>query len=466
MKKILILFQSLIFLIPFLTAQDDIDYDDVIYDQNIAGVEFRLRGQFAGYPMLNMRGGSALTLSFDDFSEENRYLNYKIILCNADWTPSEEEDSYYLNGFNDNEIEDFEFSFNTRANFVNYRLHLPNDDVRIIQPGNYILYVYDSDLELPVLSRRFLVLQEKFDVNATVVTPSMVDKSRSHHEIDFEINTANQKIVNPDAELNIYVLQNWRWADAIKNLPPRFSKPGLINYDYNNKIVFPASNEFRSVDARSFEYLSPDMEHIDVFDDGYGIHMKIDPSRAYSVHYNIFDLNGDYLIQNFEEARRNSRSLFDNDAIRAGELAPTTTNQLEAEQMVEANFELDVENMRENKLRSDYCNVYFQLSAKQEVYNKDVYVVGQFSNWKPLEANRMIYDPTVQKYKGDVELKQGYYNYLYATVPKGESALDLTELEGSYFETTNEYIILVYHRGPGDRHDRLFGYRSIFSSQN
>ena len=30
-----------------------------------------------------------------------------------------------------------------------------------------------------------------------------------------------------------------------------------------------------------------------------------------------------------------------------------------------------------------------------------------------------------------------------------------TVFEGSYYETENDYMVLVYYRGPGDRYDRL-----------
>jgi len=464
MKRILLLCQFSLILALALSAQDNIKYDDVVYDQDIGAVEFRMRGQFLQYPMMNLKGGGALTLSFDDFSDDARFLNYKLIPCNADWTPAELEDAEYLNGFNDNEIDDFELSLNTRAKFINYRVHIPNEDVKIIQPGNYIIYVYDTDTDFPVFTKRFLVLDETFVINPEIVAPSMVEFRRTHHEIDFEIITGNRTITNPDAQLNIYVLQNWRWDNAITNLSPRFTKPGVLNYDYNNKIVFEAGNEFRSIDARSFDYLSPMMKHIDVFDDGFGVHIKMDRSRYNAPFYTYNDINGDYVIQNYDEAARNARrnlQLTDgNTELRA----PSTNNQLEAEEVILENFELDIENLRENKLRCDYGNFYFQLEALQELYDTDVYVVGQFCNWKLLEENRMTYNVTENVYNATVELKQGYYNYMYAAVPKGKTKINLSELEGSHFETNNEYIILVYYRGIGDRHDRLLGYRSIFST--
>ena len=76
----------------------------------------------------------------------------------------------------------------------------------------------------------------------------------------------------------------------------------------------------------------------------------------------------------------------------------------------------------------------------------------------------MIYNESTRTYKGTIELKQGYYDYMYAQVAKGKNEIKLQETEGSHYETRNEYIILVYQRAIGDRHDRLVGYRTILSS--
>ncbi len=445
----------MIFSLSFAQSQDNIDYEDKNYDSTIGNVEFRYRGQQTRYPMMNLNGRTKLVLNFDDFRDEIRYLYYKVILCNADWTPSDLDETNYIKGFNDNEIEDSEFSFNTRAEFANYQLELPNEDIEITLSGNYLLYVYDSDTDEPVLTKRFLVLDEKFVVNSKVVPTAMVDKRNTHHEIDFEIQTLGENVSNPEKQLNVVVLQNWRWDKAIRNLTPRFAQKDLLNFDYTNKILFDAGNEFRWVDLRSMRFLSPGMEHIDILNDGYGVRMKMDKSRGDQVYFNYNDLNGDHVILNTDDP--NIRDTF--------QFRSSSNNQLEVEQATMANFDLDVKRIRNNMLRADYANVYLKLAALQELYQTDIYIVGTFCNWKLLEENRMIYDVSNNWYAGAVELKQGYYDYAYATVEKGKNEYTLMDLEGSHFETENEYIVLVYFRGTTDRHDRLIGYRSIFSGR-
>ena len=58
----------------------------------------------------------------------------------------------------------------------------------------------------------------------------------------------------------------------------------------------------------------------------------------------------------------------------------------------------------------------------------------------------MKYDSVAQKYYNKVNLKQGYYNYIF--VNKNGEKIDARKIEGSHFDANNEYIIKVYYRDP------------------
>ena len=75
----------------------------------------------------------------------------------------------------------------------------------------------------------------------------------------------------------------------------------------------------------------------------------------------------------------------------------------------------------------------------------------------------MIYNPETASFEKSLLLKQGYYNYIYAYVPGGSKSADHTNLEGSFWETDNDYQIFVYYRDIAGRFDRLVGYTQINS---
>ena len=77
----------------------------------------------------------------------------------------------------------------------------------------------------------------------------------------------------------------------------------------------------------------------------------------------------------------------------------------------------------------------------------------------------MIYDETVRAYKATILMKQGYYNYQYVVVDPKSTKPDLTRLEGSHRDTSNDYLILVYHRNFSDNYDQLIGLTYVYSNR-
>ena len=76
------------------------------------------------------------------------------------------------------------------------------------------------------------------------------------------------------------------------------------------------------------------------------------------------------------------------------------------------------------------------------------------------DENKLEYVKSASAYKGKILFKQGVFDYYYALVDKDDN-IDLSAMEGSWFETQNNYMILVYERSFGGRYDKLVGIRII-----
>ena len=76
----------------------------------------------------------------------------------------------------------------------------------------------------------------------------------------------------------------------------------------------------------------------------------------------------------------------------------------------------------------------------------------------------MYYDADRRAYRCQALLKQGFYNYAYAVNMQGKDYADLSFLEGSHWQTENDYQILVYNREIGSRYDRLVGFATFSSN--
>ena len=109
-------------------------------------------------------------------------------------------------------------------------------------------------------------------------------------------------------------------------------------------------------------------------------------------------------------------------------------------------------------MSSDYANVLFTLYSPQEL-SGDVYLTGALNDWQLKEEYKMAYNPAVNGYVLKVLLKQGYYEYAYATAmdQKGVRIADMSETEGNSQETQNNYTVIIYYRPFGARYDQVIG---------
>ena len=238
------LFISLFFFLVISSGycqQNNYYYENAIFREEIKSVQFQREGFDLSNPILELNGGSALLLSFDDLSGELRNYNYTIVHCDASWNESYIMQDEYLEGFPDNSIDDYANSFNTSFRYINYQIHIPNEDVTIKLSGNYILLVYEgNDKNNLVLSRRFYVKETKVTIDGLVKRSTLDAFQGEHQEVDFSVLHPSFKIDHPAQDVKVVVMQNNRWDNAITNLKPLFIRDGELVYDYDRENVFEA----------------------------------------------------------------------------------------------------------------------------------------------------------------------------------------------------------------------------------
>ncbi|MCR4799455.1 MAG: DUF5103 domain-containing protein, partial [Bacteroidales bacterium] len=111
---------------------------------------------------------------------------------------------------------------------------------------------------------------------------------------------------------------------------------------------------------------------------------------------------------------------------------------------------------------ADYADVKFTLPYHRNYYDTlDLYVFGGFNDWKLNDENKMTYNEERQQYEASILLKQGYYNYKYVKASADFKTIDETDIDGSFYQTENEYEIFVYFYDYALGYDRCIGYKRI-----
>jgi hypothetical protein len=78
------------------------------------------------------------------------------------------------------------------------------------------------------------------------------------------------------------------------------------------------------------------------------------------------------------------------------------------------------------------------------------------------EENKMTYNKDRQAFEASILLKQGFYNYCFASP---NNVLEKKSVDGSFFTTENEYTILIYYQPFGQRTVKIIGAATVFSKK-
>ncbi len=387
--------------------------EEVNPPENIRTIIFRgpTEDQF---PVIQL--GETMTLEFDDLTAKEQDYYYKIIHCDYDWTPSQLLKSQYLSGADNQRIIDYENSYTTLQPYSNYRLTIPNENVRLKVSGNYVLEVYNSYGDLQ-FSRRFVVYRDAVRVAGTVKRSRDFNFLNEKQVVQFNINTAGFPVVNPKNEVKVAILQNHFWPTALYNIKPQFTIGTELVYKYDKETSFFGGNEylnFDTKDLRSPTFAISKVEFRDLYH-----HILFTNEFRNDRPYTYFpDINGDFVV----------RTLQGDDVSREAE----------------------------------YSMVHFSLPYTNEIGLDNVYVVGKFNNYQLEEENKMTYNPDNAKMELTLPIKQGFYNYKYV-VERADGTIDPNFVGGNFHFTENNYLILVYYRDFGDLYDSIIGIGSVNS---
>ena len=464
MRYIIFIFSLFLSFSSFAAYDDDYDFEfiNTEYNDDITTVSLEFNGSPVGFPIIRLGTSDYLMLKFDDLGNYEKSLYYRIIHCDRDWEQSSMRELDYINGFNDERIRNYDYSSNTRVQYIHYWQKFPNKDTQFKISGNYLMVIYEDNINNPILTRRFVVSENKVGIEVSNIYPSDVANLRYKQEFNVSVNVENLKINNPLEDVTVVALQNENWYDFRSSKPNIFGR-NILKFNKLGTFEWWGNQEFREFDIRSFFRVGRGVKFIERNINSTDILLEPTLSRRNKTHIATFDFNGRFFIENWDQLGGTS-ILSINDNISSDDREKTLSDLV-------GNFsKLSYESLANNRpedrnIYSDYANVTLYLEDDVDLRSdQGIYILGAFNNWLPSEEFRMYFDAERDMYVAHMFLKQGYYNYYYAIVDE-EGNIDIPSMEGSWNETENDYQFIIYYRSLGDLYDRVVGYRGYNTNE-
>lgn len=359
-----------------------------------------------------MRLGESFILSFDDLEADQKYYYYKIGHFDFNWQPSDLSERQYIKGYDGDRIRSDENSFNTLQFYTHYSIIFPNRSTQLLLTGNYIISILDEN-ENVIFTRRFVLYETLVDVGMSVHRSREIASIDTKQNVQFVINHPTILINNPKVEIKTVLMQNNNWETAITNLVPQYYRGSQLLYKYLDITNFWGGNEFLYFDSKAVRATNVYIRRVDSGPELYHTILYTDYERIDKPYGINPDINGNFKVRN-------------------------------------------VNSTGNSNIEADYTWVFFSLSTYEDLRGKRVFVNGNFNNWRNDANNELFYNEASGLYEVQILMKQGFYNYQFITIdPNGN--FNNHDIDGSYYQTENDYTILVYYRKIGNRYDKVIG---------
>ena len=360
-----------------------------------------------------------LEVSFDCLSHDINHYTYEVVHCDKYWQPSDISSYEYLDGYTSADITDYERSINTQQEYTHYSFVFPNEDMQLKASGNYMITIYeDGNQENVVVRLCFQVVEPLVEIETKVRANTDVEFNGRYQQLDIDVHTGELDLKNA-GDVALLVQQNGRIDNQQYVLKPTFVEPNRLRYVNQRALIFEGGNEFRRFDSYSTYY------------------------AGYNVNSVVYE-QGEYHV------------LLEADEVRGTMATGAGREGLGYLTDVDANGQWVVNCEKTDYVDTDaeYMWVHFCLPVKQPIVSP-VFVGGDLFYNQYTMDNMMQYDAENKCYYLYAYLKQGGYNYMYYMLDNNK--MSLLPVEGSHWQTDNEYAVWVYYRPFGARYDRLVG---------
>ncbi len=385
-------------------------------DVNLKSIYIHNVDQNLGIPYGKL--GEVFEISFDDLDNDQKNYFYTVEHYDSNWEKSDIFDTDFIEGYNEGRIKNYAYSFNSLKKYTHYSFRFPSYGMKLLISGNYLLKVYLDDPSEPAFVRRLVIYEDLISIGAKVNRATIVDKRDTEQQVKLVLNHKNLNLDNPASEIKVNIIQNNTWDNGIYDLQYQYLGHNTLMYNYNDKMNFLAGNYFYHFDTKSIQTGGLFIDSV-TLEDIYNIYLYTNEPRYKYPFSSQPDYNGGFVLRSIDGG--------------------------------------------DTETQGDYTLVHFSLKTDIEYADKDIYIYGAFNDWRLEEDNKLIYNKDQEIYEASLLLKQGYYDYKYVAVDKKTNEFMPDAISGSFYQTENNYSIIVYYRSMDSRYDRVVGFYQLRS---
>lgn len=406
---------SLKWLCLFLTGFTFGQVEEINPPSYIKSITFKSTNSDLGeLPIIKL--GEPFFLEFDALVSDEPDFYYKIEHYDYDWKESILVKPEFLLGVDNFRIQDYRNSFNTFQMYSHYRLSIPNQQTKQLKvSGNYKISIHDTDGDI-VFTRKFMIYEDIVTPGIEIKRSRDVSTIETTQTVDIEIASGPQ-INNPLQTIKTMIIQNRNLNTVISNLKPQYTIGNKLIYRYTKETAFPGGNEYLFFETKDVRAATMRVQAI-ALEDIYQSYLFTDVTRKDLPYTYNPDINGQFKIV-----------AIDRDDV---------------------------------SIEADYVQIHFSLMHPELTDGEHIYVYGNYNNYALEEENKMTYNSERKTYETNFKLKQGFYNYKYIIVNK-DGSLNEGGISGDFWQTENNYKVLVYYRDLGARYDRIIGFNEVSS---
>lgn len=365
------------------------------------------RGDERALPILALEGGPPLTLEFDLMEQDGRPLSIYFYHADRNWN-RDLSPARFLKSFQNDALINYRPSRGTDVRYTHYTYDFPNEDIRFAVSGNYVLRVTEQGRRDSVLFERTFFVTESTGALNLGVEGVVVSGQRQPSDLPIAQYTPPSGAPSGSFDYATCFVRNSRLSTARCTDRPRLGGAPALRFELPRREAYAPSGADFGLDL-SVLRVGRQIERIDRQSRPYRVLLEPDYAR--------------FAGTNLQEP------LFGQVVVRGA-----------------------VRNVVDPEVAGEYVTTTFSFVPPNErPVAGEVVVAGSFTD-RPVDPDlRLAWVEERGRYEGDVLLKQGLYEYFYAS-----NDPELRRVfEQSLPPRPDRYTAFVYYRDPGLGSDRL-----------